>query len=99
MMRDSLDPRDETTERQTGAREEKRAEPMAPDREVPMPTADLPSAVHAWLDGDTVNAETLSGAERELSLWKRISVETGRRRRMVTPAYVSAQILAKLADD
>lgn len=98
MMRDPLDPRDETGERQ-GLRVEKRADPAAPDREVPMPTADLPSAVHAWLDGDTVNEETLSGAERELALWKRISVETGRRRRMVTPAYVSAQILAKLADD
>ncbi len=97
-MRDPLDPRDETGERQ-GLRVEKRADPKAPDREVPMPTADLPSAVHAWLDGDTVNEETLSGAERELAPWKRISVETGRRRRMVTPAYVSAQILARLADD
>jgi hypothetical protein len=98
-MQDSLDPRDETREPATGSRLEKRAEPHAADREVPMPTADLPSAVHAWLDGDTVNEANLSGAERELALWKRISVETGRRRRMVTPAYVSAQILAKLADD
>lgn len=98
-MRDPLDPRNETNERQAGARVEKRADPLAPDREVPMPTSDLPSAVHAWLDGDTVNEATLSGAERELALWKKISAETGRRRRMVTPAYVSAQILAKLADD
>jgi hypothetical protein len=98
-MRDPLDPRNETNERQAGAGVEKRADPRAPDREVAMPTADLPSAVHAWLDGDTVTEATLSGAERELALWKRISAETGRRRRMVTPAYVSAQILAKLADD
>jgi len=98
-MHDSLDNHDETLERQTGARSEKRAEPAALDREVPMPTADLSEAVHAWLDGDSVKAEMLAGAERELALWKRISAETGRRRRMLTPPYVSAQILAKLSDD
>ncbi len=99
MKHDSLDNHDETLERQTDASPGRRAEPLAPDREVPMPTVDLPDAVHAWLDGDSVKADTLAGAERELALWKRISVETGRRRRMVTPSYVSAQILAKLADD
>ncbi len=99
MMQDSLDPRDESRERAVDARTEKRSEPQAPDREVPLPTADLPSAVHAYLDGDSVKDGSLSGAERELALWKKISAETGRRRRMVTPAYIPAQTLAKPADD
>jgi hypothetical protein len=98
-MQDSLDPRDEVRENAGDGRPEKRSEPMAPDREVPLPTAELPSAVQSFLDGEPVSEATLSGAERELALWKKISQETGRRRRMVTPAYIPAQILAKLADD
>ena len=55
--------------------------------------------MHAYLDGDKVSDAALSGAERELELWKRISAETGRRRRMMTPSHLQAQILAKLSDD
>ena len=51
------------------------------------------------IDGDVVPEQALSASPRELELWKRISDETGRRRRMVTPAYISSQILKKLADD
>lgn len=98
-MHDALDPRDAAREPAAESRPAAEAEPVTADREVPVPAAELPSAVHAFLDGEKVAEDKLSGAERELALWKRISAETGRRRRMVTPAHLSAQILAKLADD
>ncbi len=99
MMHDPIDSRtaDVTPSAATRARAE--AEPQAMDREVPLDARELPNAVHAWLDGDQVPSASIAGAEREVSLWKRIGVETGRRSRMATPAHVPAQILAKLADD
>lgn len=99
-MHDPLDPqssRDETRAPQAEPRSQSRPEPEAADREVA--ASALPAAVHAWLDGDGVAEQLLAGAERELRLWKRIGTETGRRRRMTTPAHVPAQILAKLVDD
>jgi hypothetical protein len=98
-MQDSLDPRDVDRQPATEARPAQQAEPMAADREVTPPGTEIPSAVHAYLDGDVVSENALTAAQRELELWKRISSETGRRRRMVTPAHISSQILAKLADD
>ncbi len=99
MMHDPVDSRsaDLTSVPATRARAE--AEPQAMDREVPLDARELPSAVHAWLDGDQVPSASLSGAEREVQLWTKISEEAGRRRRMITPAHVPVQILAKLADD
>jgi hypothetical protein len=97
-MHDPLDSRNETARPSADARVPAQAEPMATDREVPLASRELPSAVHAWLDGEA-SPESLSGAEREVALWKRINAETGRRSRMVTPAHVPVQILAKLADD
>jgi len=95
-MQDSLDPRSEaqtpTAESRTNARPE-----AAADREIP--AHELPTAVHAWLDGELVAESQLSGAQKELSLWKRIGAETGRRRRMTTPSHIQAQILSKLTDD
>ena len=98
-MHDSLDPRDAAREPQAEPRSGPSAEPVSGDREVPLAGAEIPSAVHAYLDGDTVSEAALSAAQRELELWKRIGAETGRRRRMVTPAHVSSLILKKLADD
>ncbi len=99
-MQDSLDPRgEEARQPATDARPAQQAEPVAADREITPPGTELPSAVHAYLDGDKVSENALNAAQRELELWKRISAETGRRRRMSTPAYLPAQILAKLADD
>lgn len=98
-MQDSLDPRDAARESALESRPAQQAEPVASDREVTPPGTEIPSAVHAFLDGDVVNEQALSASPRELELWKRISDETGRRRRMVTPAYISSQILKKLADD
>lgn len=96
-MHDSLDPREAARESAAEPRPAAEAEPVTGDREVPI--VELPSAVHAFLDGEVVNEASLSGAERALTLWKKIAAETGRRRRMVTPAHIPAQILAKLADD
>ena len=98
-MHDSLDPRDVVRQPATETRSVQQAEPAAADREVTPPGTEIPSAVHAFLDGDVVSENALSAAQRELDLWKRISGETGRRRRMVTPAHLPQQILAKLADD
>jgi hypothetical protein len=98
-MQDSLDPRDAERQPATDARPAQQAEPTAGDREVTPPGTEIPSAVHAYLDGEKVSENQLTAAQRELELWKRISSETGRRRRMVTPAHLPSQILAKLADD
>jgi hypothetical protein len=98
-MQDSLDPRDAERQPATDARPAQQAEPTAADREVTPPGTEIPSAVHAYLDGEKVSETQLTAAQRELELWKRISSETGRRRRMVTPAHLPSQILAKLADD
>ncbi len=99
MMHDPVDPRNETAQPSIDARTPAQAEPQALDREVPLASRELPQAVHAWLDGDPVAESSLSGAEREVQLWTKISEEAGRRRRMITPAHVPVQILAKLADD
>ena len=99
MMHDSLDPRDAARQQAPESRPAQQAEPVAADREVTPPGTEIPPAVHAFLDGESVSDTQLTAAQRELELWKRISSETGRRRRMVTPAHLPAQILAKLADD
>ena len=99
MMHDSVDSRSAELTSVPATRARTEAEPQAMDREVPLDARELPTAMHAWLDGEQVPAASLSGAEREVALWKRIGAETGRRSRMVTPAHVPAQILAKLADD
>ncbi len=99
MMHDPVDSRSAELTSVPATRARTEAEPQAMDREVPLDARELPTAMHAWLDGEQVPAASLSGAEREVALWKRIGAETGRRSRMVTPAHVPAQILAKLADD
>jgi hypothetical protein len=98
-MQDSLDPRDAAREPVAETRPAAAAESPMGDREVPLPATEIPTAVHAYLDGEQVSATALSGAERELELWKRINADFGKRRRMTTPAHVPAQILAKLSDD
>lgn len=98
-MHDPLDPRPETAAPSAEPRVPAQAEPSTTDREVPLASRELPHTVHAWLDGELPAESALAGAEREVALWQRINAETGRRRRMVTPAHVPVQILAKLADD
>ncbi len=93
MMHKDLDPRDGL-------------EPEAPRTPKAAPPTDeelasgerIPEAVHAWLDGEPVPEAALNAAPREVAFWKKVEAETTTRRRMVTPAHVPAQILAKLPD-
>lgn len=98
-MQNPLDPREEAKEPASEARVPTPAEPTPADRELSLDAPTLPEAVHAYLDGEKVPDQELTAAQRELELWKRIQSEAGRRRRMVTPAYVPQQILKKLSDD
>jgi len=73
------------------------------DREVPLPglsAADDPSmvAIHQWLDGDMAETEARRADEKQVEMWKRINGETEQRRRMVTPAYVAANIMNALPE-
>lgn len=94
MMQDNLDKRDgiEPTVHRT-----QQDSPML-DQELPANAAHVSDAVHAWLDGEPVSEAALSAAPREVAFWKKVEVETSTRRRMVTPSYVEAQVLAKLPD-
>ena len=72
------------------------------DREVPLPgmaAADEPALViHQWLDGETSEAEARRANAKQVDLWKMISTDTEQRRRMTTPAYVAANIMAAIPD-
>jgi hypothetical protein len=76
--------------------------PMA-DREVPLPglaAADDPSmvAIHQWLDGDLAEADARRVDTKQVDMWNRVADETNRRRRMVTPSYVAANIMNALPE-
>lgn len=92
-MHKDLDPRDGL---EPGAPRTPKEAPMA-DQEL-APTGRISDAVHAWLDGEPVAEAALSAAPREVAFWKKVEAETAARRRMVTPASMPAQILAKLPD-
>ena len=92
---------------QTAPNREAAARPIADrpvaDREVPLPglsATDDPSmvALHGWLDGDTAEAEARRADDKQVEMWKRINEETEQRRRMVTPAYVAANIMNALPE-
>ena len=72
------------------------------DREVPLPgmAAAEGSAlvIQQWLDGETSEAEARRADAKQVDLWKLISAETDQRRRMTTPAYVAANIMAAMPD-
>jgi hypothetical protein len=92
--RDELDAarRAADTDRQAGER------PLA-DREVPLPgaaDARMTPAVQQWLDGDLPEAAARRADERQVEFWARVSDETERRRRMVTPAHVPQRIMDAL---
>ena len=76
--------------------------PLA-DREVPLPgsmtAADGAAvAINQWLDGDVTEADARRADSKQVELWNRIASETERRKRMVTPAYVAANIMAALPE-
>jgi hypothetical protein len=83
------------------ARRPERERPLA-DREVPLGHQEhdsrvLAPAVHAWLDGELPEASVRKGdTARDVEFWKNINVEVERRRRMVTPTYLEAQIMSAL---
>ena len=72
------------------------------DREVPLPgmAAAEGSAlvIQQWLDGDTSEAEARRADAKQVDLWKMISAETDQRRRMTTPAYIAANIMAAIPE-
>ncbi|MGQ0643772.1 MAG: hypothetical protein ACT4P6_23735 [Gemmatimonadaceae bacterium] len=67
------------------------------DREVPLTSHTTSDVIHRWLDGETTEPAGLRGeSAREVEFWRRIGEETDRRRRMATPAHLSAKIMAAL---
>ena len=94
MMHDKLEPRDGPEP--AAPRTQQESPPL--DTEVPAGAARVSDAVHAWLDGEPVAEAALNAAPREVAFWKKVEAETAARRRMVTPASMPAQILAKLPD-
>ena len=90
----NLPHRDAARDRATASR------PLA-DREVPLPglaAADDPSmvAIHQWLDGDLAESDARRVDAKQVDMWKQVANETDRRRRMVTPSYVAANIMNAL---
>ena len=94
MMHDNLDPRKGTEPTVPRPQQDS---PML-DKEVPAGAAHVSDVVHAWLDGEPVTEAELNASPREVAFWKKVEAETSTRRRMVTPAYVQAQVLAKLPE-
>ena len=94
MMHSNLDPR-EGTEPTTPRTQQDSA---MLDKELPAGAAHVSDAVHAWLDGEAVSEAALNASPREVAFWRKVEAETSTRRRMVTPAYVQAQILATLPE-
>jgi hypothetical protein len=72
------------------------------DREVPLPgmaAAGQPAMViHQWLDGETSEVDARRADAKQVDLWKMISTETQQRRRMTTPAYLAANIMAAIPE-
>jgi hypothetical protein len=99
-MLDNLNARDGgDAGRERPRRASELSQPLS-DREVPLGGTTTSEMINSWLDGDApepaaVNAE--SG--RQIDLWRRIEQESERRRHLVTPAHVKAQIMAALPAD
>ncbi len=79
------------------------ADRPAADREVPLPglaAADNGPAlvIQQWLDGETSEAEARRADAKQVDLWKMISAETDQRRRMTTPSYLAANIMAAIPE-
>jgi hypothetical protein len=104
-MLDNLNARDGSGDagRERPRRASEQAQPLS-DREVPLgrtaTSESTSSLINQWLDGEgpepvAVNAD----AARQVDLWRRIEEESERRRHLVTPAHVKAQIMAALPAD
>lgn len=98
-----LDDMFEPTRRGDAAREggKQPADSGAPlaDREVPLAPVASFDQIHRWLDGDAPEPTGIRGeAARSVEFWRRLDEETERRRRVVTPPYVAARIMAALPE-
>lgn len=72
--------------------------PLA-DREVPLAPVAASDVINRWLDGELPEPAGLRGeSAATLEFWRRIGDETERRRQVVTPPYLAAQIMASLPD-
>ena len=72
--------------------------PLA-DREVPLPPVATMDHIHRWLDGEAPEPAGLRADQsRTVDFWRRMDEETERRRRVVTPEYVTARIMASLPE-
>ena len=67
------------------------------DREVPLESTSSSDVINRWLDGEIPEPTSLRGdAARHVEFWRRIGEETTARRQVVTPAHLTAQIMAAL---
>lgn len=67
------------------------------DREVALGGDGHPALlVQQWLDGEASEASARRANGREVELWSRITEETERRRRMVTPAPMMDRLMAAI---
>jgi hypothetical protein len=103
-MLDNLNARDGSGDagRERPRRASEPAQPLS-DREVPLSmsgTATTSEMINRWLDGEAPEPTALNAdSARQVDLWRRIEEESERRRHMVTPAHVKAQIMEALPAD
>lgn len=81
-----------------GSKQSAENSPLA-DREVPLAPVVTMDQIHRWLDGEAPEpAGVRADQARTMDFWRRMDEETERRRRVVTPEYVAARIMASLPD-
>jgi len=101
-MHDDLSNRDRSGEplRPRGDRPERPADSSGPlsDREVPLASIASSDVIHRWLDGELPEPTSFRGdAARAVEFWRRVGDETERRKRVVTPAHVTASIMEAIS--
>jgi hypothetical protein len=100
-MIDNLNTRDGSGDagRERPRRASEQSQPLV-DREVPLGGTATSEMINRWLDGEGPEPVGMNAdAARQVDLWRRIEEESERRRRMMTPAHVKAQIMAALPAD
>lgn len=99
MLDDMYEPnRRDDAAREGGKQPAEGSAPLA-DREVPLAPVATLEHIHRWLDGDAPEPTNLRGDQaRSVEFWRRLDEETERRRRVVTPPYVAARIMAALPE-
>ena len=100
-MQDNLNARDGSGDagRERPRRASEQVQPLS-DREVPLGGTATSEMINSWLDGESPEPVAVSAdAARQVDLWRRIEEESERRRHLVTPAHVKAQIMAALPAD